>query len=157
MNGASISFRGIEKRYASVQAVDQVSLDVRPGEFVSLLGPSGSGKTTLLMMIAGFELPTGGRILIGDRDMTYVAPNRRGIGMVFQRYALFPHMTVAENIAFPLRMRKVDTKSIRNRVANALALVQLENYGQRMPSELSGGSSSGSQLPAPWCSSPRSC
>ncbi|TGV63194.1 ATP-binding cassette domain-containing protein, partial [Mesorhizobium sp. M00.F.Ca.ET.149.01.1.1] len=123
----------------AVRAVKEVGIEVRSGEFLSLLGPSGSGKTTLLMMIAGFELPSEGAIRIGDRDVTYVAPNRRNIGMVFQRYALFPHMTVADNIAFPLRMRKVAKAEIRRRVADALALVQLQDFGKRLPSELSGG------------------
>jgi mannopine transport system ATP-binding protein len=119
--------------------VDAVSLDVAPGEFLSLLGPSGSGKTTLLMMIAGFETASQGMISVGTRDLTYVAPNERGIGMVFQKYALFPHMTVAQNIAFPLKMRKFSSDEIRRKVQDALALVRLEDYGERMPSQLSGG------------------
>ncbi|MEI9406383.1 ABC transporter ATP-binding protein [Mesorhizobium argentiipisi] len=139
MDGASVSVRGLGKRYGAVRAVEGVDIEVRPGEFLSLLGPSGSGKTTLLMMIAGFEVPTEGSIRIGDRDVTYVAPNWRNIGMVFQRYALFPHMTVADNVAFPLRMRKVAKAEIARRVADALALVQLQDCGKRLPSELSGG------------------
>ena len=139
MDGASVSVHGLGKRYGAVRAVKAVDIEVRPGEFLSLLGPSGSGKTTLLMMIAGFEIPTEGSMRIGDRDVTYVAPNRRNIGMVFQRYALFPHMTVADNVAFPLRMRKVEKTEIARRVANALALVQLQDFGKRFPSELSGG------------------
>ncbi|TGT71842.1 MULTISPECIES: ABC transporter ATP-binding protein [unclassified Mesorhizobium] len=139
MDGASVSVRGLYKRYGAVGAVKGVDIEVRPGEFLSLLGPSGSGKTTLLMMIAGFEMPTAGSIRIGDGDVTYVAPNRRNIGMVFQRYALFPHMTVADNVAFPLRMRKVAKAEIARRVADALALVQLQDFGKRLPSELSGG------------------
>ncbi|UCI34917.1 ABC transporter ATP-binding protein [Mesorhizobium sp. B4-1-4] len=135
----NVSVRGLGKRYGLVRAVEEVTLDVRPGEFLSLLGPSGSGKTTLMMMIAGFEMPSSGDIRIGDRDVTYVAPNRRNVGMVFQRYALFPHMTVADNIAFPLRMRKVPKADAARRVADALALVQLEGYGKRLPRELSGG------------------
>lgn len=139
MDGASVSVRGLGKRYGAVRAVKGVGIEVRSGEFLSLLGPSGSGKTTLLMMIAGFEMPTEGAIRIGDRDVTYVAPNRRNIGMVFQRYALFPHMTVSDNVAFPLRMRKVVKAEIARRVADALALVQLQDFGKRLPSELSGG------------------
>ncbi len=139
MDGASVSVQGLGKRYGLVRAVEEVAIEVRPGEFLSLLGPSGSGKTTLLMMIAGFEMPSEGTIRIGDRDVTYVAPNRRDIGMVFQRYALFPHMTVADNVAFPLRMRKVAKAEIARRVAAALSLVQLQGYGNRLPSELSGG------------------
>lgn len=139
MDGMNVSVRGLGKRYGSVRAVNEITLDVRPGEFLSLLGPSGSGKTTLMMMIAGFEMPSAGKIWIGDRDVTYVAPNRRDVGMVFQRYALFPHMSVADNIAFPLRMRKIAKDEKARRVAEALAMVQLEGYGKRLPSELSGG------------------
>ncbi|TGP50671.1 ABC transporter ATP-binding protein [bacterium M00.F.Ca.ET.230.01.1.1] len=139
MDGASVSVRGLGKQYGAVRAVKAVDIEVRSGEFLSLLGPSGSGKTTLLMMIAGFEMPSEGAIRIGDRDVTYVAPNRRNIGMVFQRYALFPHMTVADNVAFPLRMRKVVKAEIARRVTDALALVQLQDFGKRLPSELSGG------------------
>ncbi|WP_425483121.1 ABC transporter ATP-binding protein [Chelativorans alearense] len=116
-----------------------MAIDIRPGEFLSLLGPSGSGKTTLLMMVAGFELPDSGAIWVGDRDITLVAPNRRDIGMVFQRYALFPHMTVAENIAFPLRMRRFSKKKTMQAVADALALVQLGGFEARLPAQLSGG------------------
>lgn len=139
MLGASVSLRELDKRYGQVQAVDQVVLDIRPGEFVSLLGPSGSGKTSLLMMVAGFEQPDSGVIWVGDRDITHVAPNRRDIGMVFQRYALFPHMTVAKNIAFPLRMRRFSKQKMSRSVANALELVQLEGLEGRLPSQLSGG------------------
>jgi spermidine/putrescine ABC transporter ATP-binding subunit len=137
--GRAIAIERIAKRYGSVAAVDDVSLDVAAGEFVSLLGPSGSGKTTLLMMIAGFETPDSGSISVGGFDITTVPANRRGIGMVFQRYALFPHMTVAQNIAYPLRMRRVARRAIAERVAAALALVRLEGLGQRLPSQLSGG------------------
>jgi len=139
VDGASVSVRELDKRYGLVRAVNGVTIEVRSGEFLSLLGPSGSGKTTLLMMIAGFEMPSAGTIRIGNQDVTYVAPNRRNVGMVFQRYALFPHMTVADNVAFPLRMRKIPKDEMARRVADALALVQLEGYGKRLPSELSGG------------------
>ncbi|ESZ60248.1 spermidine/putrescine ABC transporter ATPase [Mesorhizobium sp. L103C119B0] len=139
MKGESVTVRKIAKRYGSVTAVENVSVDVKVGEFLSLLGPSGSGKTTLLMMIAGFELPTSGLIEIGATDVTHVAPNRRNVGMVFQKYALFPHMSVHENVAFPLRMRKVDRAQIARRVGEALAMVQLDAYGNRMPTQLSGG------------------
>ena len=139
MKGARVTVREISKSYGDVRAVDSVSIDVRQGEFISLLGPSGSGKTTLLMMIAGFETPNAGVIRVGDRDVTHLAPNRRDIGMVFQRYALFPHMTVEQNIGFPLRMRKITKLEISQRVADVLSLVQLGGLEARMPSQLSGG------------------
>jgi mannopine transport system ATP-binding protein len=137
--GASITISGITKVFGRVNAVDGVSIDVAPGEFLSLLGPSGSGKTTLLMMIAGFETPSAGTIRLGERDITYLAPNERQIGMVFQKYALFPHMTVARNIAFPLKMRKRPKAEIAAKVEAALAMVRLDDYGGRFPHQLSGG------------------
>jgi mannopine transport system ATP-binding protein len=137
--GQPVSIASVSKLYGEVRAVDDVSLEVAAGEFLSLLGPSGSGKTTLLMMVAGFETPSGGTIRVGSRDLTYVAPNERGVGMVFQKYALFPHMTVAQNIAFPLKMRKLPKADIARKVAEALALVRLDDYGGRLPSQLSGG------------------
>src|SRR5271170_734057 len=106
--GASVSLTGLEKSYGRVAAVAGVSLDVHSGEFLTLLGPSGSGKTTTLMMIAGFETPTSGDIAIDGRSVVGLPPHKRNIGMVFQNYALFPHLTVAENIAFPLRQRGID-------------------------------------------------
>ncbi|SLN65727.1 ABC transporter ATP-binding protein [Oceanibacterium hippocampi] len=137
--GASLDVRDVSKSYGDVKAVRDISLFVKAGEFVSLLGPSGSGKTTLLMMIAGFEYPDAGVIEVGGQDMTYVEPNRRNIGMVFQRYALFPHMTVAGNVAFSLRMRRVPRNTIDERVRQALAMVRLSDYGHRRPDQLSGG------------------
>jgi len=137
--GASLRAQGIEKSYGSVGAVRQVSLDVGAGEFVSLLGPSGSGKTTLLMMIAGFEVPDAGSIHIGEREVTRAEPNERNVGMVFQRYALFPHLSVADNIAFPLRMRKLDKAQIARKVGLALERVRLVGYDARKPDQLSGG------------------
>ncbi|TIR16631.1 MAG: ABC transporter ATP-binding protein [Mesorhizobium sp.] len=139
MKGERVAVRNIAKRYGSVTAVEDVSLDVKAGEFLSLLGPSGSGKTTLLMMIAGFELPSAGLIEVGATDVTHVAPNKRNVGMVFQKYALFPHMSVRDNVAFPLRMRKIDRAQIERRVLEALAMVQLDAYGSRAPTQLSGG------------------
>jgi putative spermidine/putrescine transport system ATP-binding protein len=137
---AAIRLDDISKSYdGRVRAVDQVSLDVRPGEFFSLLGPSGCGKTTTLRMIAGFETVDTGRILVGDRDVTDVPVHRREMGMVFQSYALFPHRTVAENVAFGLRMRKVPKPEIEERVRAALAMVALTGLEDRRPGQLSGG------------------
>ncbi len=129
----------LRKKYGETVAVEGVSLDIRRGEFLTLLGSSGSGKTTTLMMIAGFELPTSGQVLLDGKDISRQSPHRRGLGMVFQNYALFPHMTVAENVAYPLRMRKVPRAEQRKRVEEALARVHLDPYAQRRPAQLSGG------------------
>ncbi|GLR90245.1 ABC transporter ATP-binding protein [Bradyrhizobium iriomotense] len=137
--GEAIKIHGISKRFGSIMGVDSVDLHVEAGEFLSLLGPSGSGKSTLLMMIAGFETPSAGSISLGGRDLTRVQPNKRGIGMVFQRYALFPHMSVAQNVAFPLKMRGVSKAEIGPLVDQALSRVRLQDYGGRMPAQLSGG------------------
>jgi mannopine transport system ATP-binding protein len=137
--GQTLSLQSLSKSFGKVRAVENVSFDIEAGEFVSVLGPSGSGKTTLLTMIAGFERPSGGLISIGGRDVTAVAPNRRNIGMVFQKYALFPHMTVLQNVAFPLRMRGMARPAVQARVSQTLDLVQLARYGDRYPSQLSGG------------------
>jgi spermidine/putrescine ABC transporter ATP-binding subunit len=137
--GATINLAGLVKHYGASVAVDGVSLDVAPGEFVSLLGPSGSGKTTILMMVAGFVIPNAGTILLGGSDITRLPPYRRNIGMVHQSYALFPHMTVQRNVAFPLRMRGVSREEIVRRVDQALELVQLRGLAQRLPAQLSGG------------------
>jgi putative spermidine/putrescine transport system ATP-binding protein len=120
-------------------AVDRASFDLSHGRFLTILGPSGSGKTTLLRMIAGFQRPTSGHILIGGKPVDAVPPNRRSIGMVFQKLALFPHMTAAENVAFPLKMRRFDPASIPGRVRQFLELVRLDGYGNRRIHELSGG------------------
>jgi len=136
---ADLHLRDLRKSFGSVAAVDHVSLTIERGEFVTLLGPSGSGKTTTLMMIAGFEYPTSGDILIGGESVVSMPPSKRNIGMVFQNYSLFPHMTVFENIAFPLRMRKVQESEIRKKVMKALELVQLHDYPSRYPRQLSGG------------------
>ncbi|EJC71711.1 spermidine/putrescine ABC transporter ATP-binding subunit [Rhizobium leguminosarum bv. trifolii WSM2012] len=139
MIGAPVFIDRIGKAYGSQTAVGGVTLDIPAGEFLSILGPSGSGKTTLLTMIAGFESPSAGRLVIGGRDVTAISPDRRNIGMVFQRYALFPHLTVAENIAFPLKMRGIRKNLRAERVGRALDLVQLPDYAMRYPHELSGG------------------
>lgn len=137
--GATINLAGLVKHYGASVAVDGVSLDVAPGEFVSLLGPSGSGKTTILMMVAGFVIPNQGTIRLGGDDITRLPPYRRNIGMVHQSYALFPHMTVQRNVAFPLRMRGVSREETARRVDQALELVQLRGFEKRLPAQLSGG------------------
>ena len=129
----------VTKRYSNFLAVDGIDLELRNGEFLTILGPSGSGKTTTLMMVAGFTPPTSGSILMNGRSIAGLAPERRNIGVVFQNYALFPHMSVAENVAFPLKMRS-ETRSITSeRVARALDMVQLGGLGGRLPRQLSGG------------------
>ena len=138
-DSAEIRLIGLEKRFGAVRAVDGVSIDVRAGEFFSLLGPSGCGKTTTLRMIGGFEVPTAGKILLRGRDITHDPPDRRPVNMVFQNYALFPHLDVGDNIAFGLRRRNVDRREIRLRVAEALDLVGLAGYEPRRPNQLSGG------------------
>jgi mannopine transport system ATP-binding protein len=138
--GKSLTLSGISKAYGAVEAVKNTTLEIHAGEFVSIVGPSGSGKTSLLTMIAGFEHPSTGTIHIASQDITSAAPHLRNIGMVFQRYALFPHMTVQENITFPLRMRRVSkTAGGRKRVAEMVELVQLEGLEHRYPHQLSGG------------------
>ncbi|MCO5178268.1 MAG: ABC transporter ATP-binding protein [Thermomicrobiales bacterium] len=137
--GATVRIDHLDKRFDSVAAVQDVSFDIEAGEFITMLGPSGSGKTTTLMMIAGFEIPTSGEIYIDSSPVATIPPFRRNIGMVFQNYALFPHMTVAENIAFPLKMRKVDKATIERRVGEVLEAVRLPDYGRRYPRQLSGG------------------
>jgi putative spermidine/putrescine transport system ATP-binding protein len=129
----------ITKRYGTTIALDDVSLRIGRGRFVTLLGPSGSGKTTLLMVIAGFTPPDSGRLLLDGRPIEHLPPEKRDFGMVFQGYALFPHLTVAENIAFPLRIRKVPRPELQKRVREALDLVQLTPFAARMPKQLSGG------------------
>jgi putative spermidine/putrescine transport system ATP-binding protein len=135
----ALVLRDLRKSFGSAVAVDGIELEVRRGEFVTLLGPSGSGKTTTLRMIAGFTAPSGGSIEIEGEDMTRVPPYRRDVGMVFQNYALFPHMTAAQNVAFPLRMRKQSRSEIDRRVGDALELVRLRHLGDRYPRQLSGG------------------
>ncbi len=137
--GHALELRGIGKRYGSFTAVADVSLAVPRGAFLTLLGPSGSGKTTLLMIIAGFTEPTSGQVLLDGADITHRPPEQRQFGMVFQGYALFPHMTVAENVAFPLRVRGMAKPDRDAKVRAALDLVQLDRFADRRPSQLSGG------------------
>jgi putative spermidine/putrescine transport system ATP-binding protein len=137
--GVAVSLRGVRKTYGEVHAVDGVDLDVMDGEFFSLLGPSGSGKTTTLRMIAGFELPTEGSVLLEGRDVSVLAPYERDVNTVFQDYALFPHMDVGDNVAYGLMVRRVPKVQRRERVADALQMVRLAGFEQRRPSQLSGG------------------
>ncbi|OPY98344.1 spermidine/putrescine ABC transporter ATP-binding protein [Bradyrhizobium sacchari] len=137
---ASIEIAGVSKVYdGGVRAVDAVAMDIRQGEFFSLLGPSGCGKTTTLRMIAGFETPSSGAIRVDGADITHVPAHKRDMGMVFQNYALFPHRTVAENVAFGLRMRGLDKATITAKVKAALAMVELSGLEDRRPAQLSGG------------------
>ena len=136
---ADLDLRGIVRRFGDVVALAGLDLAVQPGELVTILGPSGSGKTTLLKIIAGFELPNEGIVCLKGNDITFATPAQRGIGMVFQNYALFPHLTVEQNVAFPLEMRSVPRLQIRERVAAVLHLVDLAKLGARLPRELSGG------------------
>lgn len=136
---AMVDFIDIGKRYGNTAALESINLSVERGEFLTLLGPSGSGKTTLLNLIAGLIKPTTGKLLIDGKDTANISPGERGLGMVFQNYALMPHMTVFENIAFPLRVRRVPEAQIRQRVRDVLELVRLPNVEQRKPKELSGG------------------
>ena len=139
IRGASLEARGLSKAFGSGRVVSDVSFRVEGGALLTLLGPSGSGKTTTLRMIAGFEDPDAGQILVADEDITDRPAHRRNIGVVFQQYALFPHLTVAQNVAYPLEMRRVDRAEIRSRVGAALALVRLEGFEARYPRQLSGG------------------
>src|ERR1043166_6873293 len=136
---ARLQLSNLSKRYGDHAAVAGVTLDVPDGDFLVLLGPSGGGKTTTLRMIAGFVEPSGGAAMIGGTDVTHLPPWRRNTGMVFQSYALFPHMSVAENVAFGLEMRKLAKADVASRVNDVLRLVRLDGYAQRLPRELSGG------------------
>jgi putative spermidine/putrescine transport system ATP-binding protein len=137
--GESVDIRSASKHYDAVRALDDVTLKVAPREFVSLLGPSGSGKTTLLGILGGFIRPSSGSIHFGDRDVTFLPPHKRDIGVVFQNYALFPHMSVGENVAFPLRARRLPKAGWPDKVRAALAMVGLAGYEARGISQLSGG------------------
>jgi putative spermidine/putrescine transport system ATP-binding protein len=135
----AVTLEGVVKRFADVVAVDGITLEVSPGEFFSLLGPSGSGKTTCLRMIAGFEQPTEGRILLNGRDVSDLPPFERDVNTVFQDYALFPHMTVAQNVGYGLMVRKIPRDERASRIVDALGMVRLEHLGDRKPGQLSGG------------------
>jgi len=145
MSDPLLRFEHVSKRYPATKgasapaALSALELDIARGELLTLLGPSGSGKTTTLMLLAGFEMPDEGRILLEGRDIARLPPHRRGIGVVFQSYALFPHMTVAENVAFPLEARGVPKSQRTERVKRALDMVRLPDYGDRRPAQLSGG------------------
>ncbi|GGL94837.1 ABC transporter ATP-binding protein [Nakamurella endophytica] len=137
--GSRLVIDGVVKQFGGHTALADVSLDVQPGEFMTLLGPSGSGKSTTLNLVSGFAQPDEGTVRIDGVDMASVPPRRRNVGMVFQNYALFPHLTIEANIAFPLRQRRVPRPEQARRVAEALGTVRLEGYGQRYPAQLSGG------------------
>ncbi|MDP3415073.1 ABC transporter ATP-binding protein [Falsiroseomonas sp.] len=134
-----LTVRGVVRRFGAVTALAGVDLTVAEGELLTILGPSGSGKTTLLKVVAGFEIPDEGTVHLGTADVTMAPPRSRDVGMVFQNYALFPHLTVAQNVAFPLEMRRLPKPERTQRVAEALALVELTDYGHRLPRQLSGG------------------
>jgi putative spermidine/putrescine transport system ATP-binding protein len=136
---ARLQLSGITKVYGDFKAADNVSLDIADGEFLVLLGPSGCGKTTTLRIVAGFIEPTSGNVRLGERDVTTLPPWKRNVGLVFQSYALFPHMTVAENVAFGLEMRKVPKAEMAPKIMEALRLVRLDHLAERLPRQLSGG------------------
>src|SRR3954452_19351254 len=143
---AAVTLRGVRKSYGDVDAVAGVDLEVAHGEFFSLLGPSGSGKTTTLRMIAGFELPTEGTVLLDGGDVSKLAPYQRDVNTVFQDYALFPHMSVGENVAYGLMVKRVRKQERRERVSEALQMVRLDGFDKRKPSQLSGGQRQGVAL-----------
>jgi putative spermidine/putrescine transport system ATP-binding protein len=136
---AAVRLQGVRKRFGEVVAVDGIDVDVREGEFFSMLGPSGSGKTTCLRMIAGFEAPSEGRVWLGDRDVTSLAPYERDVNTVFQDYALFPHMTVGENVEYGMKVRRISKDERHHRVTDAMRMVRLEGFEGRKPGQLSGG------------------
>src|SRR6185369_6069756 len=136
---AGIALEGVSKRFGKHEAVRDVSLSIREGEFFSLLGPSGCGKTTTLRMIAGFEVPDAGRIYLQGEDVTSLFSNRRPVNMVFQQYALFPHMSIYDNVAFGLRLKRVPKTELRTRVQEMLEVVSLQGFERRRPRQLSGG------------------
>ena len=152
-----VTIEDVSLSFGTTEVLKGITLKIEPGEFFTFLGPSGSGKSTLLRAIAGFGPTPAGRILIGDDDVTHLVPWRRNVGMVFQSYALWPHMTVRKNVAFGLEERKVGAREISSRVDAALDLVGLREFAERRPSQLSGANSNGWRWPAPWWSSPGCC
>jgi multiple sugar transport system ATP-binding protein len=136
---AGLTFENVSKHFGSIKAVDDISFEIRDGEFICLLGPSGCGKTTTLRIIAGLEQPTSGKLFIGERDVTRVTPKERDIGMVFQDYALYPHMTIADNVAYPLKVRGVGKSERHKRAAEAAQSLQIGNLLDRRPGQISGG------------------
>ncbi len=139
MSEAIVSIQGVSKHFGAIRALDNISIDINPGEIFALLGPSGCGKSTLLRVISGFEVPTEGRLIIDGQEMSKTPPNKRPVNMVFQSYAVFPHMSVADNVAYGLKMDKVPREEIDERVDTALTQVHLDAFKTRMPDQLSGG------------------
>lgn len=152
-----ISVENVSKIFGDFKAVDRVNVEIKTGSLVALLGPSGSGKSTLLRLISGLEKPDSGRIFINGRDATYEDVQKRGIGFVFQHYALFKHLTVRQNIAFGLEIARQPKARIKNRVNELLELIQLESLGERYPSQLSGGQRQRVSLARALALAPRSC
>ncbi len=154
-NDAFVVFDHVQKSYdGETLVVKDLNLQIGKGEFLTMLGPSGSGKTTCLMMLAGFETATHGEITLDGQPINRVPPHKRGIGMVFQNYALFPHMTVAENLSFPLEVRGMGKADREAKIMRALDMVQMGRFAARRPAQLSGVSSSASRWPARWSSTP---
>ena len=139
MKGSQVTIDHVSKRFGDFVALDDINFTIKPGEFFSLLGPSGCGKTTLLRIIAGFEFPDEGAVLFDDTDVVPLQPNKRYSNTVFQTYALFPHLSVYENVAFPLRLRKIKESEIEERVKKYIHLVQLDQHMYKKPNQLSGG------------------
>ena len=137
---ALVHFEHIEKSFdGETLVIKDLNLEISQGEFVTMLGPSGSGKTTCLLMLAGFLTPTHGEIYLGGKPIGNIPPHKRNIGMVFQNYALFPHMTISENLGYPLKVRKLPKSEIENKVSKALDMIELRGFEGRMPAQLSGG------------------
>jgi len=151
-----VKFDKVDKSYdGEVLVVKDLNVDIPKGEFLTMLGPSGSGKTTTIMMLAGFETPTGGEIYLDGEAINKIPPYKRGIGMVFQNYALFPHMTVYENLSFPLKVRKFSKEDIDKKVDQALSMVSLSGFENRMPGQLSGGQQQRAALARALCMEPK--